>query len=66
MAECPDCDAPRIVLGPPQGNGRCSHCHGEGMTAFEEVLDNMAGAGLPCSECGGTGQCQTCGGTGEA
>ena len=65
---CDDCDAPLISYIPPQGDGNCKECHGEGsvrtflISAVQEALG--AEDTDTCETCSGTGQCQTCGGTG--
>lgn len=70
-SKCPDCDGIDIMgsgLFGSRGDGRCSHCHGEG-----RVPDAIRGLAAPfvgcdpaevCEVCSGSGQCQTCGGTG--
>jgi len=66
MAPCPDCDAIKIFSDPPQGDGKCSACHGTGFGEFFDtsVLEFVNTEQPACEECYGTGQCQTCRGSG--
>ena len=67
MAHCPDCDSVRMFCGPPEGNGKCSACHGTGFSDFFDSVEiEFLNGGLSsCEECYGTGLCPTCRGTGE-
>jgi len=63
MLQCSDCDSVKMFRDPPEGDGRCSVCHGTGLggsldAALLELADGT------CEECCGSGQCSTCGGTG--
>jgi DnaJ-class molecular chaperone len=51
---------------PPQGDGKCSACHGTGMGEFFDsaVVEMLNGEQPACEECGGTGKCPTCCGAG--
>lgn len=66
MAQCPDCDAVKMICDPPEGDGRCSACHGSGSTKFFDaiVLEFLNAEQPPCEECYGSGQCPTCRGKG--
>jgi RecJ-like exonuclease len=66
MPQCPDCDSIRIFSQLPQGNGKCSACHGTGVGEFLDtgILEMQNGEQPACEECLGTGQCLTCTGTG--
>ena len=66
MPHCPDCDSVKMFCDPPEGNGRCSACHGTGFTAFVDSLEiEFLNGGPPsCEECYGTGICPTCSGSG--
>jgi len=66
MPQCPDCDSIRIFCDPPEGNGRCSVCHGTGLGGLFDstVLPILNGERPGCEECCGSGKCQTCTGTG--
>jgi len=66
MPHCPDCDSGKMFRDPPEGNGRCSVCHGTGFTAFIDSLEIefLNGGPLSCEECYGTGMCPTCSGSG--
>ena len=49
----------------PEGDGKCSVCHGTGYGGFVEMFLDPLSARLPeCDECRGTGKCQTCFGAG--
>jgi DnaJ-class molecular chaperone len=65
--QCPDCDAVKIFSDPPEGNGKCSVCHGSGFGEFFDtaIVEFFNGTESPaCEECNGSGHCQTCMGTG--
>ncbi len=68
MRQCPDCDSDSVKPSsdPPQGNGKCSACHGSGFGEFDTaVMEFSDGAESPvCAKCYGSGQCQTCKGIG--
>ena len=65
MLQCPDCDSIKIFSAEPEGDGKCSACHGSGYGGFLEVsFDAGNGQTLECEECLGTGKCQGCGGMG--
>lgn len=70
---CPDCDNIRIgpdALFGERGNGKCKHCHGEGIVygIGDTIASMIMLETIPnyhdCEVCSKTGQCQTCGGTG--
>jgi len=70
MAKCPGCDSIAILnsaFGFPQGDGKCSECHGTGYgDALDQMIDGMFGTEAQgCLACDGTGICQICGGSGE-
>ncbi len=68
--ECPDCDKPDLTSLYDKGNGRCKHCHGEGLIySINETITGIITLGevdeySPCPICSKTGQCQSCGGEG--
>ena len=63
--QCPDCDSIRMFSVEPEGDGKCSVCHGTGYGGFLEVSLEPLTAQLPeCDECRGAGRCQTCFGLG--
>ena len=66
MAQCPDCDSIKMFCDPPEGDGKCSLCHGMGTVLFfDSAIMEMLHTDEPaCEECRGTGQCQTCAGSG--
>jgi len=66
MPQCPDCDSIRFFSELPEGNGKCSACHGMGAGVFfDDALMEMLRREPPaCEECSGTGTCQTCSGAG--
>ncbi len=66
MPQCPDCDAVKMFSDPPEGDGRCSACHGTGFARFFDAIaiELMNVEQPPCEECNGSGQCQTCRGSG--
>jgi DnaJ-class molecular chaperone len=66
MPQCPDCDSIRIFSELPEGNGKCSACHGTGFNQFLDagIMEMLNGEQPSCEECLGTGQCPTCTGTG--
>jgi DnaJ-class molecular chaperone len=65
MTPCPDCDSIRMFSLEPQGDGKCSACHGTGFEEpFEMLFESVLDPELTCEECQGTGQCQTCAGMG--
>ncbi len=65
MPQCPDCDSIKMFSVEPQGDGKCSVCHGTGFGGFLETLfEPVADQGPQCEECQGTGRCQTCAGMG--
>ena len=66
MFQCTDCDSVKIFADSPQGDGKCSACHGTGFAAFfYAIAMELLNAEQPlCEECQGTGQCPTCDGTG--
>jgi DnaJ-class molecular chaperone len=66
MPQCPDCDSIKIFSELPEGNGKCSTCHGTGFGQFLNtgILEMLNGEQAACEECLGTGQCPTCTGTG--
>jgi DnaJ-class molecular chaperone len=66
MAQCTDCDAVKMFCDPPEGNGKCSACHGTGWGEFFDIAAaEFANAERPaCEECYGSGRCQTCRGSG--
>ncbi len=66
MPQCPDCDSIRIFSELPEGNGKCSACHGTGFGEFlaAGISEVLGGEQSVCEECLGTGQCPTCMGTG--
>jgi len=66
MPHCPDCDSVKMFCDPPEGNGKCSACHGTGFIAFIDSLEiEFLNGGPPsCDECYGTGICPTCSGSG--
>ena len=62
---CPDCDASGsmgLIEGGWYGDGKCSHCHGEGYV--KGFFDMLADEPQPCTYCNTSGICQTCGGKG--
>jgi DnaJ-class molecular chaperone len=45
----------------PEGDGKCSVCHGSGYGGVREMFFEPVAVQLPeCDECQGTGRCQTC------
>ncbi len=65
MPQCPDCDSIKMFSAEPQGDGKCSACHGTGFASFlTMILESASEQQLPCEECQGTGKCETCGGEG--
>jgi DnaJ-class molecular chaperone len=65
MIQCPDCDSVKMFSAEPEGDGKCSVCHGTGYGGFLEMFFEPVTAQLPeCEECRGTGRCQTCAGVG--
>lgn len=66
MPQCPDCDSIRIFSQLPEGDGKCSACHGTGFGEFLDagILQLLNGDQPVCEECFGTGRCPTCMGTG--
>ena len=64
MAKCPDCDRIEIFSIPSAGNGKCSHCHGDGKSLLSGLNEGIMGEPLDCNSCNGSGDCQTCGGSG--
>ena len=65
MAQCSDCDSIKMFSVQPEGDGKCSVCHGTGFTEpFEMLFESVSDPELTCDECQGTGRCQTCGGMG--
>jgi len=64
--QCPNCDAVKMFCDPPEGDGKCSTCHGTGFARFFDAiaLDLLNVEQPACEECYGSGQCQTCGGAG--
>ena len=66
MAHCPDCDSVKMFCDPPEGDGKCSVCHGMGTVLFFDgaVLEMLHAEQPACEECFGTGRCQTCAGMG--
>ena len=66
MPLCPDCDSVKMFRNPPEGDGRCSVCHGMGTILFFDgaVLEMLHTEQPACEECSGTGKCQTCAGSG--
>lgn len=66
MFQCPDCDSVKIFSDSPQGNGKCSACHGTGFAAFfDAIAMELLNVEQPlCEECQATGRCPSCGGTG--
>lgn len=66
MPQCPDCDSVKMFCDPPQGDGRCSACHGMGTVRFFDsaALEMLYMEQPACEECFGTGKCQTCAGSG--
>lgn len=64
--QCPDCDSVKMFCDPPEGNGKCSACHGTGFGAFFDtaIIESLSDVPPSCEECYGTGHCQTCMGTG--
>ncbi len=66
MPQCPDCDSIRFFSELPEGNGKCSACHGTGFGQFLDagIMEMLNGEQPACEECLGTGQCPTCTGTG--
>lgn len=65
MTQCPGCDAIKMFSAEPQGDGKCSACHGTGYGGFLKADFNPLVEQLPgCDECQGTGRCQACGGLG--
>lgn len=64
MARCPDCDRVAILSYPERGNGKCSHCNGDGKSISSGLNEAIFDTPLYCWCCGGSGDCQTCGGTG--
>jgi DnaJ-class molecular chaperone len=66
MAHCPDCDSVKMFCDPPEGNGKCSACHGTGFSDFSDSveIEFLNGELSSCEECYGTGLCPTCNGSG--
>ncbi len=66
MPQCPDCDSVKMFCDPPEGDGKCSVCHGMGTGVFfdDAVMDMLNGELPVCEECSGTGKCPTCAGAG--
>lgn len=64
MARCPDCDSTEDVFG-FVGDGKCSHCHGDGKSLLSGLNEKIFDTQLDCVHCNGSGTCQTCGGSGE-
>ncbi len=65
MPQCPDCDSIKMFSLEPQGDGKCSACHGTGFESFlAMILDSASQLQSPCEECQGTGKCPTCAGDG--
>ena len=66
MLQCPDCEVIKPFSDPPQGDGKCSMCHGSGLAMFFDAiaLELLNVEQPPCEECNGSGQCQTCMGKG--
>lgn len=64
MAKCPDCDSTRDIFG-LIGDGKCSHCHGDGKGLMSGLNEAVMGESLDCTYCGGSGKCQTCNESGE-
>jgi len=49
----------------PEGDGKCSVCHGSGYGGVREMFFEPVAVQLPeCDDCRGTGRCQTCFGIG--
>lgn len=65
MLQCPDCDSIKMFSAEPEGDGKCSSCHGTGYGGLVEAFFESADVQPPvCDECQGTGKCQKCSGTG--
>lgn len=66
MAPCPDCESVKMLCDPPEGDGRCSACHGSGLGELFDTsgIEILNGEQAACEDCYGTGRCQTCRGTG--
>ena len=64
MARCPDCESSSDIFG-LIGDGKCSHCHGDGTSLWSGPNEAFMGESIDCTYCDGSGQCQTCGGSGE-
>jgi hypothetical protein len=55
--QCPNCDSIRMFSVEPEGDGKCSVCHGSGYGGLREMF-------FECDDRRGTGRCQTCFGIG--
>jgi DnaJ-class molecular chaperone len=55
-----------MFCDPPEGDGKCSACHGTGFVEFFDAiaLELLNVELRSCEECNGSRRCPTCSGTG--